>query len=363
MEPIVKKVLKKIESNGFEAYLVGGYVRDLLLKRRTYDVDICTNALPKELKKIFPNAVIHNYGGISFKIKKFNFDITTYRKEIKYANRKPIEIEYINSLIEDINRRDFKINAICINSKGYFIDLCDGMLDIKKGVISTIGDSDKKFKEDPLRMLRAIRFSSILNFKLEESTLVSIERNKELIVTLSDYRIKEELDKIMTNKNVIIGLEMLKDFGILDLLNIKYTKLKYVTDPIGMWAQLEMEFNSSFTKEEKNTIINVQKILEYKKIDNNILFKYGLYQSIVAGEILGISKVTINKMFKHMPINNKSDIVVSANDIMKILKINPSEIISIIQDDLINEIINFNLKNNYNEIKKFLLARKARWVK
>lgn len=363
MEQIIKKVLRKIESNGYEAYLVGGYVRDFILGKKTYDIDICTNALPKDLNKIFPSCINNNYGGITFKIKKFNFDITTYRKEVEYKDRKPIEIEYINNLFEDIMRRDFKINAICINSRGFIIDLIDGMTDIKNQVISTIGDCDKKFIEDPLRMLRAIRFATILDFNLDSVTYESIIRNRDSILSLSQYRIKEELDKILINKNAIKGLALLKELGILDLLKIQYSEIKYVSDPLGMWSQLKMDFNSAFTKEEKNTIINIRKILKTKRIDKLMLFDYGLYQCIVAGEILGINKITINKMYRHMAINNKQDLAISSQEIMNILNIEPSEILSVIINDIVKEILNRNLKNNYHEIKRFLLSKKAAWIR
>ena len=363
MEQIIKKVLKKIESNGYEAYIVGGYVRDLLLGKKTYDVDICTNALPRDLNRIFPSCINNNYGGITFKIKKFNFDITTYRKEIKYEDRKPIEIEYINNLFEDIMRRDFKMNAICINSKGFIIDLIDGMSDVKNHVINAIGDNDKKFVEDPLRMLRAIRFMTVLDFELDSDTYESIKRNKKEILTLSQYRVKDELDKILVNPNALKGLKVLKDLGILGLLEIEYTDIKYVSDPLGMWSQLKMNFNSAFTKEEKNTIINIRKILETKKIDKLTLFEYGLYQCSVAGEILGINKVAINKIYKRLPIGNKKDLSVTPKEILEILNIEPSEVLSIIINDITKEILNRKLKNNYQDIKRFLLSRKATWIK
>ena len=115
MNKIIKNVLTKIENNGYEAYLIGGYVRDLLVGKSSYDIDICTNATPRELINIFPNGSTKNLGGIDFKIKEYHFEITTYREEIKYKNRKPIEYHYVNSLIEDLKRRDFTINTICIN--------------------------------------------------------------------------------------------------------------------------------------------------------------------------------------------------------------------------------------------------------
>jgi len=362
MESIVKKVLKKIENNGYEAYLVGGYVRDLILGHISHDIDICTNALPKDLVRIFPNSTNNKYGGINFKIKKFNFDITTYRKELKYASRKPIEIEYVNNLFDDIKRRDFSINALCMNSKGYVIDLVNGVEDLKNKVIRCIGDVNVKFTEDPLRILRAIRFMTILDFELDGKCLKAIEENKALILTLSNERIRDELDKILTNKNADMGLNLLNKFGILNILNISYSGIKNVEDLLGMWSQLNFEFNSAFTKEEKRNIINIRKILNKKVIDESILFKYGLYQSIVAGEILGVSKLQINNIYKRMAIHSKKELNITAIDIMNILEINPGSIINVILDEIIFEILNKKLKNNYTQIKRFILAKKEKWL-
>lgn len=363
MEQIIKKVLKKIENNGFEAYLVGGYVRDIILKRKSFDIDICTNALPKDLVKIFSNGTINEYGGINFKIKKYNFDITTYRKEKKYKNRKPIEIEYINNLFEDIKRRDFTINAVCMDSKGYIIDLIDGVNAIKEKEIITIGNPDEKFVEDPLRMLRAIRFMTILDFKLDKSLKTSIIKHKEKISTLSNNRIKEELDKILVNENVLRGLEALKELEIFTVLGISMNDIVYVSDKLGMWAQLDFSFNSAFTKEEKNNIINIRKILKTKTIDVDVLFEYGLYLSCVAGEILGLSKLQINRLYKTMPIHDRQEVAITPGEIIEILEIEPSDTISVIYNVITREILYKRLKNNYQDIKKYILAKKEMWLK
>lgn len=361
MEQTIKKVLKKIENSGYEAYLVGGYVRDFVVGKNTYDIDICTNALPKELNKIFPNCLNNKYGGINFKIKKYNFDITTYRKELQYIDRKPTEIEYINNLFEDIQRRDFTINAICMDSKGFIIDLLNGMKDIDNRVISTIGDSAIRFQEDPLRMLRAIRFMTVLDFSLSDEIKANIEKYKQLLLEIPVNRIKEELDKILISDNVLKGLNMLKEFGILKLLNITYENIISVKDLLGMWAQLDFEFNSSFTKEEKNNIINIRKILEMETIDEIVLFNYGLYQSTVAGEILGADKLEINQLYKRLPIHSRNDVKISYDDLLKILNIEPCEKLSVIMNEIVNKILKRELKNNASDIKKYLLDEKEKW--
>ena len=126
------EILKQIEENGFQCYIVGGFVRDYCMKKDSYDVDICTNARPKDLVNIFENAIlpVEKYGSVTLFYKNIRFEITTFRKEFKYENRKPIDIEYTDNFIEDITRRDFTINALCMNSKGEIIDLLNGKKDI-----------------------------------------------------------------------------------------------------------------------------------------------------------------------------------------------------------------------------------------
>ena len=208
-------IIKMIEDAGFNAYIVGGFVRDYYMKKDSYDVDICTNAKPKDLIKIFSDATLPNekYGAVTLYYKGVRYEITTFRKELKYINRRPVEIEYTNELYEDIERRDFTINAMCMNTKGEIIDLFNGKKDIDKKIIRCLGNADKKFNEDPLRILRAIRFATVLNFKLDKDVIIAINNNSNLLKDISYDRKKSELNKIFVSKNV-------KLYVILGLINI-----------------------------------------------------------------------------------------------------------------------------------------------
>ncbi len=256
MKRIIKNILKTLENNGYEAYLVGGFIRDKILHIKSYDIDICTNAKPEDLEKLV-NIKVNDYGSLSFKLNKYSIDITTFRKELKYEKRKPTKIEYVDTLEEDVKRRDFTINAICMNSDGKIIDLVNGLNDIHNKTIRMIGNISSKLKEDPLRMLRAIRLATILDFKIEDKLLKSIKDNNKLVLTLSPFRKRCELDKILSSKNFKKGLELLKDTGILELLNISYDNIKYTKNILGMYAQLNIGCDLEFTKEEKRNIINI----------------------------------------------------------------------------------------------------------
>lgn len=364
LNKIIKNILTKIESEGYEAYVVGGYVRDLLAGIFSYDIDICTNATPKELLSIFPNSSSKNLGGIEFKVKEYHIEITTYREEIKYKNRKPVEFNYINNLVLDLQRRDFTINAICMNSKGEIIDLVGGIDDLSALKIKMIGDPSLKIKEDPLRILRGVRIATLLNFNLETNLYKEIKANNKLILTLSNTRIKEELDKILLSKNVKKGLNLLNDLGILNLLEVSnWEEIIPVKNLEGMYAQFKINYDLPFTKVEKNNIIAIRRIINSGTIDKQTLYNYGLYLSLVAGEILGIDKKRINKIYKDLPIHDKKDINIKASDIVESLKIDYSKKVGIILKDIETSIINGKIRNKTSDIIKYIKEHKSEWIK
>ena len=301
MDKIIKNILNKIEAEGYEAYIVGGFVRDKLLGIPTFDVDICTNALPMNLKQIFDiKGDSNGYGGFNLKIKEYNIDITTYRKENKYNNRRPSEVEYVTNLFEDIKRRDFTINALCMDKRDNIIDSLESTKDLNNRIIRVIGNPDEKFVEDPLRILRAIRFASILDFDIEEKTYESIKKNYKLVETLSNERIKEEITKIISNPNFMKGFNLFKDTKIDEVIHLKYNDIKYTPDILGMWSQIECD-RIDFTKTEKENITKMKSLLRFNRIEYHELFNYGLYLCIVAGEVLGISKETFLRLCSLAP--------------------------------------------------------------
>jgi hypothetical protein len=355
MKPEIQNILNKIEANGYEAYVVGGFVRDYYLGIETEDVDICTNALPKDVLDIFNIKKETTYGSISFKKGKYNFDITTYRKENDYVNRKPQTIEYTNNLILDIKRRDFTINSLCMNSSGQVFDYLNGLEDINNKIIRVIGQTSLKLTEDPLRILRAIRLAIILDFKLDEEIISFIKDNKILLKSLSYTRKKEELDKIFSSKNVLNGLNFLKELDLLSTLEIEYDKIVVVPDLLGIWAQINFSEKYPFTKNNLSIIKSIRKILEVGKITNYTLFKEGLYISLVAGEILGYDKKQISQMYHNLKVKSSKDLVIKPKNIIDILNIKPSFRIKMIYEDILNKVIDNKLDNDYEKIKMYIL--------
>ena len=223
----VKNIIEALESAGFEAYAVGGCVRDFVLRNvkglsiEPSDWDITTNAKPEEIQKIFKKSVYENdFGTVAINTESKNetlkiIEITTYRIEENYTDKRhPDEVKFTTKLEDDLARRDFTINAIAYDGKK-FIDFFDGQKDIKNKLIRTVGNPDKRFNEDALRLLRAIRFAVQLNFAIEPETAKAIKKNANDLVAISKERIRDELIKIIMTENAKLGIEMLREFGLL----------------------------------------------------------------------------------------------------------------------------------------------------
>ena len=351
MDKIIKNVLIELNKNGFEAYLVGGFVRDYLLGIKSYDIDICTTALPKDIYNIF-NICANNYGGARLIIDNYNIDITTFRTDAKYSNRHPQEVKYITDLKEDLKRRDFTINTICMDKDEKIIDILNGIEDLNNRTIKMIGDNEKRLEEDPLRILRAIRFATVLNFEMDNNLVNAIKNKKELVKTLSKDRVKNELSKILMSPNYQKGLDLLNELKISEELEIKYKDIIYTKDLIGMWAQIKVK-DIPFTNIEKSNIIDITEIVKGNSINNYTLFKYGLYVNLIAGMILNISSKKINQMYKKLPIKERKDIAIKGNEIIELLHIEAKKV-NEVYIDLTNKILNGSLKNKKGEIIKYL---------
>lgn len=362
----VVNVLERIEENGFEAYIVGGYVRDYLLGIESGDIDICTNARVKELLDIFNdiNVTSNEYGAVKINTDKLRIDITTYRRDLRYnGDRRKVEIEYVDNLIDDINRRDFTMNTLCMNKDKNIIDILGGQQDIENKIIRCVGNIEDRINEDPLRMLRAVRFATTLGFTIEEELYRKLKEYAHLIDQLSRERIKEELTKILVSKNALMGLNMLEDLGFLSYIGISYNdSIVQVSDICGMYSQLEILKEFPFSKEEKENIKIVKNILTYGNIDDNVVFSYGLYLSMVAGDILGIDKDVIADIEKNLVIRRYKDIEISSEEICEILKTKPGKVISEVYDDLKNVILNRELENSNSSIREYVFNNRRKWL-
>jgi len=229
----VIKILTALEKAGFEAYVVGGAIRDLLMDKPAYDWDFTTNARPEKIQQIFENSFYDNKFGTvgvagkhlkkQFRLKddeiddKSVFEITTFRSESGYSDRRrPDKVSWGDNLEEDLARRDFTINAIAFKLKNYqIIDPFKGREDLKKRLIRTVGNPNKRFSEDALRMMRAIRIGAQLGFAIEKKTLKAINKNSHLIEKIANERIRDELFKLLSSDYPKQGILLMHSSGLL----------------------------------------------------------------------------------------------------------------------------------------------------
>ena len=225
-------ISKTLENNGFEAYLIGGCVRDLLIGRQPNDWDITTNAVPEKVIEIFPKTFYENeYGTVGVINEKETdetvkvVEITPYRMESKYSNKRhPDSVKFSNKLEDDLKRRDFTINAVALKIgeqiedslyKGHVIDLYKGQEDIESGIIRAVGNPNERFEEDALRMLRAIRIASELRFTIHSDTKSAILNHSDLLKHISTERIRDEFIRTLQSPNPMKGLILSHELGIL----------------------------------------------------------------------------------------------------------------------------------------------------
>lgn len=351
------EVLNILFDKGYLAYIVGGYPRDMVLGIKSNDIDICTNATPKEIIDIFDTENISdtNYGSVRVIYKNYHFDVTTFRKEIKYENnRKPVKVKYINDLKKDLLRRDFTINTMCIDKDGNLIDMLGAREDIDKKIIKTVGNPRYRIKEDSLRILRAIRFASVLDFEIDSKTFNYIKKYGYLLKGLSYSRKKEELNKIFASVNKEKARWMIIDSGIDKYLGISnLSEIVLCDDIIGIWSQLEVDEEYSFSKVEKEMIKNIRR-MNLEEFNEYTVYKYGLYVSSVVGSIKGISYKDINDIYHDLVITSRRDIDIKAMDIANALNSKPGKYISDIFNEIEYLIVMKKIRNNKEDIIKYI---------
>lgn len=234
-------IIKELNKNGHEAYVVGGCIRDILIGLEPKDYDITTSADPDEVIRIFkktiPTGIKH--GTVGVVTTDGIYDVTTYRSEGDYINsRYPANVIFIDDLVEDLRRRDITINAIAYNTEKGIIDPFDGTADIRGKIIRAVGNPILRFKEDALRILRAIRLATTLNFNIEEKTLFGIVETMDGLQFISEERIREELNTILLSEKPSRGISMLFQLGV----------MKYVIPEI-MTMAVFSQFNQHHDKD------------------------------------------------------------------------------------------------------------------
>ncbi|MCM0598955.1 CCA tRNA nucleotidyltransferase [Periweissella fabalis] len=210
-------ILETITNAGFEAYFVGGSVRDMLLGKAIHDVDIATSAYPSEIKALFEKTVDTGieHGTVMILDHGNGYETTTFRTETGYTDfRRPDSVNFVRDLAEDLKRRDFTINALAMRANGEIVDLFNGLVDLDNHIIRAVGNPIERFHEDALRMMRALRFSAQLGFVIEKTTNEAIKAEAHLLTNIAVERINVELSKLMLGKAAAEGLMNFAQSGL-----------------------------------------------------------------------------------------------------------------------------------------------------
>lgn len=311
-----------LNKNGYEAYIVGGYVRDYLLGIISTDVDICTNAPISKIMNLFEGRgkAFPQYFAYHISEDGYEYDITTYRKELRYKRNKPVELKIAKNLGEDLLRRDFTINTFAMDSEGYFVDLLGSKKDLDAKLIRCVGDVEKKFTEDKTRIIRALRFACTLDFDLSSDIVKFISENANLLEDVPREYKRKELDRIFDSIGVDKFLYYVRRFDMQKYFNIEFDKVVPAYNKYGIWAQIET--NLPFSKHEQREIKTIKDIVARNNIRLEDIRSYD--EDIVANaafilnqaEKLKVLKeinrlhsfidldVDIDLFFKYVPIND-----------------------------------------------------------
>jgi poly(A) polymerase len=232
---LANSICDALQDAGFQAFLVGGCVRDVLLRREPADYDVATSATPEQVLKLFPDGVTvgAQFGVILVVREGAKVEVATFRSDVGYSDgRHPDRVEYASSPEEDVKRRDFTINGLVMrHNTGEILDFVDGQRDLGAGIIRAIGEPDRRFAEDKLRMLRAVRFAARFGYEIEAKTFAAIQKHAREISQVSAERIREELTKLLTEGAARKGFELLDSSGLLPIVLPEISAMKGVPQP------------------------------------------------------------------------------------------------------------------------------------
>ncbi|QNQ80479.1 CCA tRNA nucleotidyltransferase [Lactobacillus sp. PV034] len=379
-------VLEEINNNGFEAYFVGGSVRDLLLGRHIHDIDIATSAYPEEIKNIFKKTIDTGiqHGTVTVLQGNESYEITTFRTESGYQDfRRPDHVTFVQNLSEDLKRRDFTINALAMDTEGNIIDHFNGLEDLQRHKIKAVGKAENRFHEDALRMMRAVRFMSQLEFDLDPLTRKAIEDNHELLAKISVERIRDEFVKMGIGPGSREAFQVFLDTGLAehvpgfagknDALAI-FPKLNFApSTEANLWALMiillkipddkiahfmRMWKNSNALERQVASTVEFFDLISAQDPTNYDLFKVNvatIASAIDLAHILGqpINGQALIDRYEALPIKENSDLVINGSFLLK-NGIPAGPQVGEILEKIKEKIVEGELANEQKEISQFL---------
>ncbi|MFC7392655.1 CCA tRNA nucleotidyltransferase [Scopulibacillus cellulosilyticus] len=387
---IAFKVMDKLHQNGFEAYIVGGAVRDYLLQRPVHDVDITTSARPDQVQALFPKTIPVGieHGTVIVREENTNFEVTTFRSESGYSDyRHPEQVHFETSITEDLKRRDFTMNAIALSIDEEIIDPYNGQIDLKENRLMTVGDPKIRFKEDPLRMLRGLRFISQLGLEMPKELENTCQSLGHLLKNISIERIYQEFTKLLSGEDLQKAFHILLSSHIYEYLpylenksiecqQFSHLPLKLLNCDEERWCtliiQLKVKDITAFcnawkmSKRKKNWLIRHTGIYERQK--NLKWTKESLYLSGLSAalSVERLKKVfqksseqtddDIKALWKSCPIHNRKDLHVNGNDLSTWLNRKPGPWIDKLLTEIEKEVLYERLLNDHEEIRNWVMS-------
>lgn len=381
--PAAYKIIEELEQAGFEAFVVGGAVRDFVRNAPANDVDITTNATPMEVKQIFTHTIdVGIEHGTVLVVVDVPIEVTTYRSESTYSDfRRPDGVTFVRNLQEDLQRRDFTINAMALTKEDELVDYFGGKKAIEEEIIQAVGNPQLRFSEDALRMLRAVRFSAQLNFTLEQETFQAIRSLHNLIEHVSIERVKVELEKIWLSDFPFKGMKLFVESGLSQNFPgdwerhlqswDNFSSFNVKANGWAFFALLQSNENINIllnhykcSNDEKRHVKNVLEAVNSLEkgtwtLDELFLFSeevlsvaYHFGNTIFSNEIAHpLGQFLLQK--RTLPITSKKDIVVNGNDLMEWTNKKRGPWIKEVLDILTGMIVNGKINNDRHEIKEW----------
>ena len=381
-------ILEKLKASGYEAYFVGGSVRDAILGRTIHDVDIATSAYPEETKNVFTRTIDVGieHGTVLVLHGGQEYEITTFRTEDVYVDyRRPSQVSFVRSLEEDLKRRDFTVNAFALNEEADIIDKFHGLKDLEFKILRAVGVPQERFNEDALRIMRGFRFAATLDFDIEEQTFQAMQETAPLLEKISVERILIEFDKLLTAAFWRKGLEKMiaaVAYDFLPEMKGKGTCLKAMLDRLRpdflfatseqAWAMLLIALDISepknFLKKWKTSndfqkavldLVAAYRTREKTSVDKFLVYQYGLENLLLVEQIrqaqdLPIEIEQIKALDAALLIHSKHEIVVNGRTLMTELNLKAGPNLGRILSEIEKAIVLGELMNEKEAILKFL---------
>ncbi|MDR0846058.1 MAG: CCA tRNA nucleotidyltransferase [Lactobacillales bacterium] len=365
-------VLEKLENNGFEAYFVGGSVRDLLLGKPSNDIDITTSATPLEVKDIFKKTIDIGieHGTVLVLGREENYEVTTFRTDGTYSDhRRPEKVEFVRSLKEDLRRRDFTINAFALSANGEIVDMFDGLSDLKNKILRTVENPFERFDEDALRIMRLSRFVSQLGFEVEPKTFEAARELSGHLEHISIERKLVEIEKLFLGDYKAQGIDVLietrsdeycpgfkelklKEFSEIEEKNIvlAWSKLLWISDVEDAKAILKPWKASNQMIKDVQSVLKWFEIADERALNDYELYKFGLkYVELIDENYL--------EKYENLIIKSRDDINIDGKILMEELKRKPGVWLKIALNLIEKNIVEKKLANKKEEIIEWISSQ------